>query len=80
MNHKNLIFTYHFLERYVYRFQDNRLDVLLDRIEHSRKPTKQEFNRIKKTSDKAQKKRIFVHKDMVIVVIKNTLLTCWRLP
>lgn len=73
-------FTSHFLQRYVYRFQDNRLQTIFDRVERAKKPTKQQLNRIKKISGICvTKKKIWIDRDMVIVVDNKTLITCWRL-
>ncbi len=72
--------TLHFLERYVYRFDDNRLENILKRIARLKKPTNQQFNRIKKHSDRNKPNRILVDGDLVVICVENTLLTCWRLP
>ncbi len=72
-------FTLHFLERYVYRFNDNNLDNIFARVERLRKPTKQQFNRLKKCSHKTNRNCFLVDDDLVVVYRNNTLLTCWRL-
>ncbi len=72
--------TLHFLQRYFYRFDDERLEILFARIERLKPATKPQFNRIKKCSDRTRRSCFFVDRDLVVVVKNNTLLTCWRLP
>ena len=71
--------TLHFLERYVYRFQSNELDIIFNRITRLKRPTNQQFNRIKKSTHNANKKNVLVDGDLVVVIRNKTLITCWRL-
>ncbi len=71
--------TMHFLERYVYRFNDNKLENIFNRIKRLRKPTKQQFNRIKRCSNRTSRQFFLIDGDLVVVFKNNTLLTCWRI-
>ncbi len=73
------VITYHFLERYVYRFQDNRLETILLRINRLKKLSMPEFNRVKKITQNSDKRDLLIDKDMVVVIKNDTLVTCWRL-
>ena len=72
--------THHFLERYVYRFNDNRLENIFKRIEQMKKPTAQQYNRIKKSCGLKSRNNYRVDGDLVVVIVNNVLVTCWRLP
>ncbi len=71
------VITYHFLERYVYRFQDNRLENIFRRIERMQRLTNQQYNRVKKHTDRAKKKHLRIDGDFIVLVKNNVLITCW---
>ena len=73
------IFTHHFLDRYVYRFQDRSLSHLLERLDKLKIPTQQQYNKIKKFTGKNYRRNYLIDKDLVVVVDENILVTCWRL-
>ncbi len=75
---KDYVITHHFLERYIYRFQDNHLSNIFRHIEQMRKPTRQQYNRIKRHSDNAKRHHVRIDGEFVAIVINFTMVTCWR--
>lgn len=70
----------HFLDRYVYRFQDNSLENVLNRVNRLKPLTTQQYNRVKKRTQRANKNNLLIDKDLVVLVKNETLVTCWYLP
>ena len=70
----------HFLDRYVERFEDNRLEVILFRINQLKPLTRQQYNRVKKVTQNCNMRDLMIDKDMVVLAKNKTLITCWRLP
>ncbi len=75
---EDYIITYHFLERYVDRFNDNRLANVFAHIEKMKKPTKQQHNRLKKYTHNTKRRNVRIDGDFVAIVINSTIVTCWR--